>query len=149
MRLASASDFFNGIQYTHYRHHAGYAKRAQLLLGLPEPLLIVGCGFGFLVREFERLEKEVYGIDASSYAIAKRVSSNVSLADILRPETWQFELDFATVITEDLLPCLTDDEAGLAACNCARIAPVVIHLVTEQGQVKELNYHSCVEWMRI
>ncbi len=144
MRLASQADFYGGI-YAHYRHHEGYAKRARLFKFYPEPLLVVGCGFGFLVEEFDNLGIVAWGIDASDYAIRKSTHPRVRKFDILHLNDWSLG-QFGTVITEDLLPCLTDAEVLIATRNCQAIAPIVIHMVTEQGQA-DLNYHSLTEWI--
>lgn len=147
MRLASAADFYDGPIYTQYRHHEGYAKRARLFHYFPEPILVAGCAFGFLVEEFKFLAKASWGIDASEWAIDKRVNERVRLGNILDLSTWTLG-QMGTVITEDLLPCLTDDEAVIAARNCQALSPVVVHLVTEQGQT-DLNYHSTGYWMSL
>lgn len=149
MKLATESDFYGG-SYTHYRHHEGYAKRARLLANLPSPMLVVGCGFGFLVAELRQLGIIAWGIDASDYAFRNRTTGFVVQNDILRPAfSGILNTGFATVVTEDLLPCLTDDEARIAAQHCAQLGGAVIHLVTEQGQVKDLNYHSTGYWMTL
>lgn len=146
MRLASYEDFNGGI-YTRYRHHEGYAKRARLFRYFPEPILVVGCGFGFLVHEFRSLAKSAWGIDASPWAIENRVDERVRLANILDIRNWEFG-EFATVITEDMNPCLTDNEVVIAARNCQALSAIVVHLVTEQGQA-DLNYHSTGYWMTL
>jgi 2-polyprenyl-3-methyl-5-hydroxy-6-metoxy-1,4-benzoquinol methylase len=147
MRLASRADFYDGPIYTQYRHHEGYAKRARLFRYFPEPILVVGCGFGFLVEEFKLLAKSAWGIDASQWAINNRVNERVKLGDILDIRNWELG-EFAAVVTEDLLPCLTDNEALLAARNCQALSPIVVHLVTEQGRA-DLNYHSTGYWMSL
>jgi SAM-dependent methyltransferase len=147
VRLATANDFFHGAIYTNYRHHEGFAKRARLFKFFPEPILVVGCGFGFLVQEFENLGKLAWGIDASPYAINHKVNMRVIYGDVLRIHEWKMG-EFATLITEDLLPHLTNDEALIAARNCQALSPVVIHMVTEQGQA-DLNYRPCAEWMSV
>lgn len=147
MRLASKEDFYNGSVYTEYRHHAGYAKRVQLFRYFPEPILVVGCGFGFLIKEFEELGKLAWGVDASPYAIENRVSKRVVYGNILDMKEWQLGT-FGTVITEDLLPHLTDEEALVAARNCQAISPIVVNMVTEKGDAK-LNYHTCDYWMTL
>lgn len=146
MRLASYGDFHGEI-YTDYRHHEGYAKRAQLFRYFPEPILVVGCGFGFLVEEFQLLAKPAWGIDASLYAFENRVSERLKLADILDIRAWDLG-QFETLITEDLLPYLTDDEAKGAARNCQAVSPIVIHMVTERGEA-DLNYHTTGYWMTL
>lgn len=146
MRLASHEDFHGGV-YTEYRHHEGHAKRARLFRFFPEPILVVACGFGFLVEEFGRLGKAAWGIDASDYAIENRVSERARPGNIL--DLSDFTLgQFETLITEDLLPYLTDDEALIAARNCQALSPIVIHMVTEQGEA-DLNYHSAGYWMTL
>jgi hypothetical protein len=144
MRLLTPAE--QTTAYTAYRHHAGYARRAALFRHFPEPLLVVGCGFGFLVVELQRLGKQAQGIDASLYAYDCRVTDRVQQVNILSDPSHLGT--FATVITEDVLPWLTDDEAIIAARNCARLAPIVIHLVTEQGQAN-YNYHPAGYWMHL
>lgn len=131
--------------YTQYRHHDGYAKRAQLFRNFPDPILVVGCGFGYLVKELQLLDKVAGGVDASEYAVANCVTPAVSRLDIV---TASVSRPFSTVITEDLLPWLTDDEAVTAAKNCAAHGAIVIHLVTVQGEA-DYNYHSCGYWMTL
>lgn len=143
MRLACAKDFYNGPVYTNYRHHEGYAKRAALFQNFPEPVCIVGCGFGFLVQELLKLKKDCWGIDASPYAIENRVTKRVVLGNIL-----DFTPEARTLITEDMLPYLTDNEAVIAAKRCGAKGATVVHLVTESGEA-DLNYHSLGQWMAL
>jgi hypothetical protein len=143
LRLANETDF-NGEIYTRYRWHQGFARRAELFKGFPEPILIVGCAFGYTVFELGKIGKLAWGIDASEWAIQNRVTDRVSLASILDPPRGEFE----TVITEDLLPYLTDDEAKIAAMNCSVMGSIVIHLVTVDG-LADLNYHSQGYWMSL
>ena len=143
MRLACAEDFYNGPIYTDYRHHEGYAKRAALFQDFPEPICIVGCGFGFLVQELLKLEKDCWGIDASPYAIENRVTDRVLLGNIL-----DFTPEARTLITEDMLPYLTDQEARIAAKRCGAKGAIVVHLVTESGEA-DLNYHSLIYWTQL
>lgn len=147
MRLASEQEF--STAYTEYRWHDGYAKRARLFQYFPEPIIVVGCGFGFLVAEFEKLGKLVHGIDASEYCRDEcrrlQVTRNFTLWNILDGPP---RLHAATVITEDLLPWLTDAEVTTCAENCALLSPLVVHLVTEHGQA-DYNYHSTGYWMSL
>lgn len=148
MTVATPERFY-GLWYTQYRHHEGFAKRARLFAAFPGPILVVGAGFGYLVEELLQY-REAYGIDASEWAVGQ-AEGRVIVADILRDvEHVQGRLGaFATVITEDLLPSLTDEEAVIASVNCAQLGSIVIHLVTEQGTVSELNYHSTGYWMNL
>jgi 2-polyprenyl-3-methyl-5-hydroxy-6-metoxy-1,4-benzoquinol methylase len=149
MKLATREDYQNGAIYTRYPPPPEvYARRARLLQGVPEPILVVGCGFGGLVQALAEQGKQVWGTDASTYMVKNRVNERVIHANILDLDEWLLG-QFETLITEDLLPCLTDGEALVAARNCQALAPIVIHLVTEYGQARELNYHSTAEWMKL
>lgn len=148
MRLATYSDFY-GDSYTHYYHHEGYAKRARLFEKFPEPILVVGCGFGFLVEEFDNLGKLAWGIDASSYAVQQSTHPRVRQFDILDLDGWTLGT-FPTVITEDLWPNLTDSEVLVAARNCEALSEqFVINMVTESGESRKLNYHSTGYWISL
>lgn len=151
MRLASYRDFNDGTIYTHYPlPDATYDKRARLFYYYPEPILVVGCGFGGLVRAFRDLGKQAWGVDASQWCIdnrEKRASNRVFKFDILDLSDWTLG-HMGTVISEDLWPHLTDAEVLVAARNCQALAPFVINMVTEQGQA-DLNYHSTGYWMSL
>lgn len=151
MRLASREEFAEA--YTQYPlPREVYAKRARLFEGFPEKILIVGCGFGLLVSELRNLGKDARGIDASAWAWENRDNEwvwcsdilNASKVDILR----QQHGPFATIITEDLLPWLTEEEVEMCARNCTGLGKIVIHMVTEQGEAP-YNYHPCVYWMAL
>lgn len=151
MRLASYEEFNDGPIYTRYPlPDEVYDKRARLFRYYPEPFLVVGCGFGGLARAFNDLDKQAWGIDASQWAIDnrdKRVSDRVFKFDILDLSDWILG-GMGAVFTEDTLPHLTDSEALVAARNCQALAPIVIHMVTEQGEA-DLNYHSTGYWMSL
>lgn len=143
MIVASSDEFSRA--YSNYRHHEGYAKRAQLFQSFPEPIIVVGAGFGYLVVEFKRLGKQSLGLDASSYCYTHRATESFIQWDILDGPPC---MRAGTVITEDLLPWLTDAEAVTCAKNCSLLSPLVLHLVTEQGQA-DYNYHSTGYWMNL
>lgn len=148
MIVATEAGFYGG-HYTYYRHHDGFRLRAELLRGFPEPVLVVGCGFGFLVTELCALGKDAWGIDASNWAINNCTNDRCWQADILNDENVDRLPPFATIATEDLLPCLTDTEAVAAAKNCSRIASLVLHFVTVQGAAPDLNYHPTDYWTNL
>lgn len=143
MIIASLDEYSRA--YSNYRHHEGYAKRGRLLQSLPEPVVVVGCGFGFLVVELQRLNRLAHGVDISDYCYENRVTDNFTQHDIL---TGPPRLRAGTVVTESMLEWLTDSEAVVCAKNCALLSPLVLHLVTEQGQA-DYNYHSTGYWMSL
>jgi hypothetical protein len=148
MQLATEQRF-NGTWYTKYRHHKGFAKRAQLLISYPEPILIIGCGFGYLIVELELLGKVAKGLEASDWAVQNRVRNSVKLGSALDVTKISLQAPFASIVTEDLLPCLTDAEVLTLATNCASFTIPVLHLVTEQGAASELNYRPRGEWAEL
>lgn len=129
-----------------------YAKRAKLFEAYPEPILIVGCGFGGLVKELRKLGKDAWGIDASPYAWENRIGDYVWSSDILNPSKVEILYKqlgpFGAIITEDLLPWLTDEEAKTCAKNCSRLGSIVVHLVTEQGEAG-YNYKPAFQWRNL
>lgn len=149
MRLASYEDFNGGI-YTRYPPpDEVYDKRARVFRFYPEPILVVGCGFGGLVRAFRDLNKQAWGIDASQWAIDnrdKQVGDRVFKFDILDLSNWTLG-QMGTVFSEDVWPCLTDNEVLVAARNCQALAPFVINMVTERGEHEDLNYRPTGYWM--
>ena len=150
MLLATEKDYQNGSIYTQYPPPAEvYEKRARLFQYYPEPILVVGCGFGGLVKAFQEMGKVACGVDASrDYAIPNQLTENVYYGNILDLSDWTLGT-FETLFTEDMLPCLTDEEAKIAARNCRALSPIVIHMVTERGEDKELNYHTTGYWMTL
>lgn len=126
-----------------------YAKRAQLFKSFPERIMVVGCGFGHLVSELRKLGKDAWGVDASAWAALSRVDDHAWMSDILDGNNVRLLQGYigpiATVITEDLLPWLTDEEAVTCANNCSTLGQIVIHLVTEQGEA-DYNYKPTYQW---
>lgn len=150
MLLATEQDYQNGSVYTRYPPPDDvYRKRARLFRFFPEPILVVGCGFGGLVKAFQELGKASWGVDASSFMVENRVCDRIFHYSILDLANWKVMGTSEAIITEDLLPCLTDEETTLASRNCQALAPIVVHMVTERGTASNLNYHSTGYWMSL
>lgn len=152
-RVILASPEVYAQAYTEYPlPEAVYAKRAKLFESYPEPVLIIGCGFGGLVKELRRLGKNAWGMEASEWAVRNRVGDYVWQGDTLDPvDVSMFSTQLgpiATIVTEDLLPWLADEEAITCANSCSTLGQIVIHLVTERGEV-DYNYHSCAYWRNL
>lgn len=155
MRLASYEDFNNGPIYTKYPPPPEvYAKRASFFREYPDPILVVGCGFGGLVKAFQAIGKEVWGIDAADYCaenFENEIRDWLWQANIIDEPDFKSLLQrgtYGTVFTEDLWPYLTDDEVIVASKHCSPLGRFVIHMVTEQGTA-DLNYHSTGYWMTL
>jgi hypothetical protein len=166
--LADASRFEQGGWYDDYRRYPFFAARAAWVHATVPTgkLLIVGCGPGFLVDELVKLGRDAWGIDSSAYCMARAVqSARIMQADALVRSQLAAARSFAGLsgnqkfaglVTEDLLPCLSDAEAGVAVTEARRVAPVALHIVTcskagdvPGSRVAELNWKTIDRWAAI
>ena len=169
-RLASASDFEdNGVMYTNYRRYQFFAERAAVIHeAFPTgKILIAGCGWGFLVDELVKLGRDAFGFDASPYATARSVevlgptiSSRVFSASVLvraQMTSTKASIGFSgaqkvpLLVTEDLLPVLTNAEITTALTECRRIATNLLHVVTpgdpaDPSKLAGLNWKPVATW---
>ena len=172
MRLASASDFESGALYgpPGYRRYPFFAERADLILnlyGAGGKVLVVGCGWGFLVDELLTRGYDAWGLDGSSYAIAKaaEVLPAASAQRVLLADTTNRQQvvavraaagvvgnqRFKLIVTEDVLPVLSDAEVAVAVAECRRVATNVLHIVTpgdptDPSKLAGLNWKSIETW---
>lgn len=140
--LANQQDFENGGLYSNYHRSAVFSHRAEVIRQTfsPQSVLVVGCGWGFLVDELHKKGLEAWGVDLSEYAIRK---AHVEVPDVyhrikkadgrvarqlarIGPGIWD------VVVTEDVLAaCSNEQEADrfvTAARSVARNH--VLHVVT-------------------
>lgn len=110
-----------------------------------QKLLIVGCGFGYLVDDAVTAGYDAYGID-NAYAIGKgktllpQIAARLIVADALTAATLdsaaqtaglKHNAKWALLVTEDVLPCMSDAEVQTALTNLrARCSTNLLHLVT-------------------
>jgi len=112
-----------------------------------QKLLIVGCGFGYLVDKAVTLGYDAWGIDASAYAINRgkevlpAIASRLIVADALVDAQVKAAATaagipganprFELLVTEDLLTCLTDTEVTTALTVLrGRSRTNLLHIVT-------------------
>lgn len=183
-RLATLEDFENnqsfrtvpGLLYSNYRRYPFFAIRAADIAGVVRAgskILVVGCGWGFLVDELSKLGLNVWGLDASDYAVQKAgtevsgVASRVILGDCTR--TVDVEVvalaaglgpgdRFDLCVTEDLLPVLEESEVTSALEVLRGRSARLYHLITCTGEDSErdmghrlpgLLWKSSAEWRTI
>lgn len=171
MRLATQADFEQGGLYTSYRRYPFFAERAAAVVAAYGSVktLVVGCGWGYLVDELLRLGVDAWGIDASLYAITKGKAvagmlpatlTRLSVADATnRTQLTAVRTTaglvgsarFGLVVTEDMLPMLTDAEVTTAVTECRRIATNMLHIVTpgtatDASKLTALNWKSTAAW---
>jgi cyclopropane fatty-acyl-phospholipid synthase-like methyltransferase len=175
-RLASLADFEQGGLYTSYRRYPFFAERREMVMGRfgnPQSagkILIAGCGWGYLVEELLTQGYDVWGCDASAYAVGKAqevltapAAARVILADCLvRSQMTALRgtagltgnQRFSTVITEDMLPVLTNAEVTTVLTELRRIAQLnLFHIITCSDVPAEreptLNWKTQAEWQAI
>jgi hypothetical protein len=139
-----------GAWYSSYTRYPFFAERAAWVAAqtpASNKIGVAGCGWGFLVDELVVLEREAYGFDAASYATAKagiaistQIAQRIVTANTLtRTQMTSFRTNTAKmsgatliplVVTEDLLPCLTNAEVTTALAELRRIASKLCHIVT-------------------
>lgn len=171
MRLASAADFEGGGLYTQYHRYPFFAERAAELSRRFQngKILIAGCGWGYLVEDALAAGFDAWGCDASAYAVAKSqevlaapARSRIIQADItVRSQLTTLRSTagltgaqrFRAVVTEDVLPVLTDAEITAALIELRRIAiaGAVLHIVTpgdpaDPAKFAPLNWKPIETW---
>jgi hypothetical protein len=138
MALVYTEQDFNGNIDTYYYKYDYFTVRAATLApGMAayrtSKILIAGCGYGFLVQELMQFHgfTDVWGCDASEYAVttgklelAPEYRHRILLGDILSSQSMlsvaqQAGLTggnprFRGIVTEDVLPCLTQAEVPTA-----------------------------------
>lgn len=154
-RLATATDFFGGRMYDSYQKFPIFAERADIIMqrypgAVGQKVVVVGCGPGaYLVEELVARGVNCFGLDAfgkniahgfvtiqPTPAIAARcvldadmgINSDVNRLRQMAGLTGQQR--FYLCISEDVLPCLTDQEiaAGVSVVN--NRADRVFHIIT-------------------
>lgn len=126
-----------------------------------QTLLIAGCGFGYLVNLAVNAGYNAFGIDGSSWAINQgktlipAIASRLAVADITNATqvdaaSKAFGLKggtpkYALLLTEDVLPCLSDAEITTALSVLrARCNANLLHMVTP-GQ-SDANHDPRLNW---
>lgn len=129
-------------------------------------LLIAGCGWGYLVALLNQLGRDAWGVDASPYCFANRVTDRVLQrsvlvrADLNAAKTAAGIASsgrFAGCLTEDLLPCLTGpNEAANALGELRRASTRLLHVVTPgdgtpapPGRTPEMSWRTHVQWKQV
>lgn len=180
MRLASKADFEGGALYTNYRRFPMFGWRAAWLTaryGTAGKWLVAGCGWGYLVDELVALGVDAWGIDASSYAVSKAqeagtlapgvgnrvvlidATNRSQLASLRSTAGLSGSQRFTVIVTEDILPVLTDSEASAVAAEARRVGTNICHVLTALRpdedaaasiaagmRVSGLNWKTLAQW---
>lgn len=124
-------------------------------------VLVVGCGYGFLIERMMDLGwDDVWGIDSSSYImktldseadsrVAPRIAQGAVGAENIRQAMRGFPDSFDYVIDEDAASAHRDNELPDFYAALESLGTYVIHLVTplEIGDTG-LNWKNANEWLQ-
>jgi len=156
--LASWEDFENGGLYSRYRRYPFFATRAEYLDKYPGTILVVGCGWGFLVDELRKRGREAWGVDLSDYAI---MSASREVPDVIgyilqgdaRRDLSVGPGQFDVTISEDMLTVMDNPGEMLRVHReMVKVSDTVIHLVTfdhphkSETQDKRVRWHDRLWW---
>lgn len=119
-------------------------------------VLVLGCAYGYLVKAFRSFGVAAYGLDISGFAVAQAADRLIIVGDAAdyrsyrRVQALSKCSKFMAVVDENMLCCLSDEQA-IKLCGYSRLfADVVIHLVKEEQRLKEFyNYHPIKEWLSV
>lgn len=145
-RKASKEDFELGGLYTEYREFPFFSERADFVVSqFPQSsvVVIVGCGYGYLVQKLRDRGVEAWGVEISDYAIHK---AKVLLPDIspfiLKGDcTSKEDMDkilfhikqewVDLVISEDVLPvCNSLEEVERMLSILRTMSDTLLHIVS-------------------
>lgn len=156
-RYATATDFFGGAMYDQYTHSPIFAERADLVLSrwpgvVGQKAVVVGCGPGaYLVEELVNRGVNCFGLDgfqknsahgfvtvAPAPSIAARCILNCDAtnnSDVSRITGRDYadlrgQAKFYLTISEDVLSCLTLQEASVAVGIMQARSDRVLHILT-------------------
>lgn len=165
----------NGGWYSAYTRYPFFSRRSIMARAQGSGVyLVAGCGFGYLVDDLFANGVNVWGIDASAYAISQGQIENPAVAGRLLQRSVLVDSDlvaarqaaglrttgpqaqrqrFDICLTEDLLPCLTDAEITTALtvlrANCNKVAHIITFLDPIGQQVPEMNWKTLEQWRAI
>lgn len=155
---------YNGYIDSQYRRYGFFADRGITFNNSwnslkNETLLVAGCGWGFLVQELmqEHGFTDVWGCDASDYAVntaapanlPSQYASRILLGSILSDTDIKAVANtagiqggnpkFKAILTEDVLPCLTDAEIPIALSVLRGRSRSLAHIITPRMQGSTLQ----------
>lgn len=133
-----------------YRNFPHFKERALWVqANLSGSILEVGCAFGFLIYELDKLGVSIYGVDKSEYAgtqLAPEIANRVSIVDVMDMMIGQDHYDW--IISWNLLDCLDDDEHAKNVSYTLNMGGSQLHVVCMSGQrytdqgyfIRDYNY---------
>jgi hypothetical protein len=136
-----------GYPFDVRRDHFLYGDDARRLieaLALPKGtrVAVIGAALGFGVKKMIEAGLDAHGFDTSKVLARKKSHVPIDKRDILRDDIGTYDV----VVTEDVLPALSDREAITLSKACRRHAPRVVHWVSVGRGDTRLNWKTSDEW---
>lgn len=155
MILATYEDFEDGglydPPYSDFDYFRWRADAIKEYFSDMKTIAVWGCGWGYLVKYLTE-DFIVVGYDASEYALSKKVTQHIYLADCTKADEVPGVI-VDLLITEDLLPCLTDDEITVALPLLRSTSDTVCHIVSSldhgRNHNQRLNWKTQKEWRKV
>jgi 2-polyprenyl-3-methyl-5-hydroxy-6-metoxy-1,4-benzoquinol methylase len=147
-----------------YRDNSMFLDRAGMIRGrfATGKILIVGCGYGYTVKHLLDLGADVYGCDASAWAVLQAatvaparvtqvdVLDRVQMTSTLTSAGLRTNQRFTGIITEDMWSYFTDTEVAAALVEVRRLSSAILHIVTAVESDAErnpnLNWKTLEQW---
>lgn len=156
------TNYVSPLTYLDERPNVMAARYVERLAAAGKTVLIVGCALGLTVQELRLLGVQAWGLDVSSYAVnaaPAAVRQYLTIGDARQSSAWNAaknlagfkgQTRFNMVITEDLLPCLSNADAVTMAQLARANSQAVFHLYEDNPATAPwYNYHTPAEWKAI
>jgi len=143
MALIFDEKYFNETAYLKYQHYPHFKTRAEWIKNnIKGTILVIGCAYGYLLEELEKLGIIAYGVEKSEYAysqIKSSIKERVYNCDII---DLQVDPDlFDWVISWNVLDCLDGDKhASQVAKVLSNITQNQLHVVATHEQYIKDGY---------
>lgn len=151
-----------GTSFTFPGFVSGFRTRAQAKGTDPvgRRVGVLGCAYGYSVLEMRALGINAYGIDVSAFAISQApvavapflMQGDATVRNVLNSFRTFAGLTgnakFDILLSEDLLPCLSDSEVTAASGEWrSRHGTRIAHRVSTHQVLNPVhNWHTLVEW---
>ena len=138
MTLTFGEDYFtvNEEGMKGYKNLSHFKKRAVWVKeNLSGNILEVGCAFGFLIYELDKLGVSIYGVDKSEYAgtqLAPEIANRVSIIDVKEMRISQDYYDW--IISWNLLDCLDNEAHAQDVAYTLNTGKNQLHIVCMSGK---------------
>lgn len=136
-------DYFKGGHYHLYQNYAHFRERATWTANnLSGSILEVGCAYGYLILELDKLGISISGVDLSSYAVGnadKSITSRIVIGDIADQKYSSNNFDW--IISWNTLECLRDDQHAEAVASVLNnAAKSQLHIISMVGNSNSASY---------